>query len=225
MNDDERDEIRLDDAQGEADRDGEFEFYADWFSRMPLQKLLEVVARTHEAIWLAFLGELQSAVVLLYESPDSNARVAGYLRAYRAVDSYDRKLTNSVVEAFAEPFLDVFDKPIKPWKFFDRQVLEGIRLRAFDEAFGGPEVRESIKSFYGRHSGNRNHVVHGLKIPTHDEFRTMLLDAKAVYDLADHALHPRVGGATHVAILDPEDYPHDEFVPAGYVINRVPRRT
>ena len=220
MDDDERAEIREDDAHHEADADSEYEFYAEWFSQMPLQKLLEVVARTHEDIWLGVLHELQYAVVLLYESFDANARLAGYLRAYRAIDSYDRKLKNSVVEAFAEPFLGLFEKPIKPWKFFQPQVLEGIRRRAFDGAFHGPEVREAMESFYRNHSGDRNHIAHGWKIPTHNEFRAMLLDAKAVYDLADKILHRPIGGVTHIPILGPEHYPHDDFVPGGYVINR-----
>lgn len=191
----------------------EYKFYAEWFAREPLHELLASVERTHEAIWLLFLGELQSAVGLLYKSLDKDARITGYLRGYRAVDSYDRALTHAVVEAFAAPFLALFDKPIKPLAFFHRQVLDGVRARAFDEAFRTPHVRGTIASFYGKHADVRNHVVHDLKVPTHDEFRSMLLDAKAVYDLADHALHPHLaqGAASHVRILGPEDYSHDDY--------------
>jgi hypothetical protein len=204
------------------DDDGTFEVYAAWFKREPLHDVLAAVERTHEAIWQAFLLELQWAASLLYKSPDPNARVAGYLRGYRAVDSYDVALTHAVVEAFAAPFLELFDKPIKPWAFFQRDVLKGIRARAFDEAFRGPEVRTAIAAFYGTHGDARNHVVHGTKIPTHDEFRTMLLAAINVYDLADHALHPHLaGGAPHIPVLDPQDYPHDNYRPA-VVVNPQP---
>lgn len=187
----------------------EYEFYSRWFAQEQLDGLLESVRRKHEDIWLAFLRELQSAVELLYRSLDDDARIGGYLRGYRAVDSYDMALTHTVVEAFAAPFAKLFNKPIKPWAFFHREVLEGIRARAFDDAFGGEEVRAAIASFYGLHRGVRNGVVHGTKIPTHDEFRAMLIAAKGVYDLADQALHGK--GASHVPILDADNYDHDDF--------------
>src|ERR1035437_246328 len=190
----------------DLEADQEYEVYRAVFEQMPALDLVESVPRSHHAIYLAFLGELQSARSMLYDPSHENARITGYIRGYRAVDAYARALSDGIVHAFAAPYANMF--------------VGGLKARAFDEAFGGNAVRLAMKRFFDRHHEMRNEVAHGLRVPTHDELRAMLVDAKTVHDLADAAVNPV---ATHpLDLLEPEDYPHDDHRPA-VVVNPPPR--
>jgi hypothetical protein len=195
--------------------DQEYEIYRLVFTQFQVLGVVESVARTHNEIYLAVLGELQSAVALMYDSFHPNARITGYIRGYRAIDAYSTALSDGIVRAFAEPYAAMFVNGIKPRDFFQPRLLEGLKARVFDGAFDGDAVRLAIKRFFERHHVMRNEVAHGLKIPTHDEMRAMLLDAKSVHDLADAALNPN---ATHpLDVLDAQDYPHDDYRPTVVV--------
>lgn len=190
-----------------------FNFYEGFFAQAPGQALLESVPRAHQEIHLQFLGELQSSEGLLYDSLDDDRRLVGFLRGYRAVEAYDSALTAGIVAAFAAPFLDVLgDHEIRPRTFFHAAMLKAIRTRTLDAAFQTSAVRLAIANFYSGHDMVRHQAVHGLKIPTHDEFRPMLLAACEVYSLADAALNPVT--SQPLTLLDPEDYPHDDHRPS-----------
>ena len=187
--------------------DATYEVYRTMFARMPGVEVIESVARSHYGIYQDFLGELQSALALLYDSRHENARITGYIRGYRAMDTYARALSDGIVEAFAAPYAHIFTGAIKPRDFFARGVLEGLKVRVWDEGFRTDTVRLAIHHFFQRHHKMRNEVAHGLRVPTHDELRAMLLDAKTAHDLADVSLYP---SSSHpLAVLDQEDYPHE----------------
>ena len=193
----------------EYEDDAAYEVYRTMFARMPGIEVIGSVARSHYAIYQDFLGELQSALALLYDSLHENARITGYIRGYRAMETYTSALSDGIVKAFAAPYSYIFTGTIRPRDFFARGVLEGLKVRVWDEGFRTNAVRLAIQSFFQRHHKLRNEVAHGLHVPTHDELRAMLLDAKAAHDLADAAINP---SATHpLAMLDAQDYSHDDY--------------
>jgi hypothetical protein len=166
------------------------EFDALWYAGQPSREIISEVRSTHEASCLALLAELQSATDLLFRLPDNAAQLLAFVRAYRAVDWYQTKLRDAIVEAFARPFNHLFKKGVKPRAFFRDNVLTSLQDAVLDEAFHSNLVRSTITEFYFTHSSVRNDVIHGLSIPTVDQTRAIVGDAMLVYNHADAALNP-----------------------------------
>lgn len=158
--------------------DETYEVLREWFAREPLEELLASVERTHDAIWQSFLIELQWAAGLLYKSLDQNARLAGYLRAYRAIESYRHSLTEAIVTSYTRPFLPVHEgQAIRARSFFHPRALDVIRDQVFDRVFRTTDVRTSLAAFFDDNKDARNRIVHGLKVPSHGEFRALVVAA------------------------------------------------